>query len=174
MTPVIKNVLPLASTPWRASHCSRRGCGTCIIFVCGCPPWHVNLWRSRFRDDQGILGAQMISQGELPHYARRRSPFSEPLEPRLLLAASIIKDINVVSEPSDPTGFVQAGNLLYFSANDGVTGHELWRTDGTEAGTVLVADLNPGPVSSRPNNLTNVNGRVFFTTRSTDINNSNP
>ena len=35
------------------------------------------------------------------------------------------------------------GILTYFAANDGTTGTELWKTDGTEAGTELVKDINP-------------------------------
>ncbi len=38
-----------------------------------------------------------------------------------------------------------AGGLLYFVANDGVHGFELWRTDGTAAGTFLLKDIFPGP-----------------------------
>ena len=36
-------------------------------------------------------------------------------------------------------------NKLYFFADDGVHGYELWCTDGTEAGTQMVQDINPGP-----------------------------
>jgi len=39
---------------------------------------------------------------------------------------------------------VQAGNIIYFSAFTQTHGRELWRTDGTEAGTFMVADINPG------------------------------
>ena len=33
--------------------------------------------------------------------------------------------------------------MLYFQANDGMNGIELWRSDGTSAGTNLVKDINP-------------------------------
>jgi ELWxxDGT repeat protein len=58
-------------------------------------------------------------------------------------------------------GFVVAGNTLYFRADDGVTGNELWKSNGTEAGTVLVKDINPAG-SSDPDYLAYVGGKVFF------------
>jgi hypothetical protein len=39
----------------------------------------------------------------------------------------------------------------------------LWQSDGTQAGTVLVADINPGSAGSDPFWLTAVNGTLFFT-----------
>jgi ELWxxDGT repeat protein len=44
---------------------------------------------------------------------------------------------------------------LFFSANDGTGERKLWQSDGTAAGTVLVANLIP-------RSLTNVNGTLFF------------
>ena len=37
--------------------------------------------------------------------------------------------------------------FLFFEANDGTSGAELWRSDGTTAGTKRVKDINPGPGS---------------------------
>jgi ELWxxDGT repeat protein len=39
------------------------------------------------------------------------------------------------------------GDTLYFIADDGVSGYELWKSDGTAEGTERVIDLNPGPES---------------------------
>ena len=55
-----------------------------------------------------------------------------------------------------------AGGLLFFLANDGVHGKELWATDGTRAGTYMVEDLWPGSVGSAPFQLQAVGSRVFF------------
>ena len=62
----------------------------------------------------------------------------------------LLKDIMPGSADSSPTPlfehtFVAFNCLVYFAANDGVSGLELWRTDGTEAGTELAVDLIPGP-----------------------------
>ena len=44
-----------------------------------------------------------------------------------------------------PAGmFLASSSALFFVANDGVHGNELWRSDGTSSGTWLVADLAPG------------------------------
>src|SRR5438552_4172979 len=53
----------------------------------------------------------------------------------------------------------------YFSANDGYYGAELWRTDGTASGTVLVRDIYVGPLPSYPGNFVACNGVLFFTAR---------
>ena len=39
---------------------------------------------------------------------------------------------------------------LYFAADNGTQGEELWRTDGTPAGTILFKDINIGPGDSEP------------------------
>ncbi len=45
---------------------------------------------------------------------------------------------------------VLAGSRVYLGANDGVHGHELWATDGSPAGTVMVSDLVSGAGDSNP------------------------
>ena len=52
--------------------------------------------------------------------------------------------------------FTAAGNLVYF--DDGVN-HQLWRTDGTDAGTLLVSDIAN---SSTPSRITLVGSEIYF------------
>src|SRR2546425_8174835 len=87
--------------------------------------------------------------------------------------------VNTVMADSTLTN---VNGTLYFAGDDGTTGPELWKSDGTTAGTVLVKDIYTGSStfnynghyyghfhqhykilnSSRPDNLTNVNGTLFF------------
>jgi ELWxxDGT repeat protein len=55
--------------------------------------------------------------------------------------------------PSSPNGLIQAGNRVFFTAQDGEHGWELWESDGTPRGTRLMWDLNPGGFSSFTDDL---------------------
>jgi ELWxxDGT repeat protein len=61
-----------------------------------------------------------------------------------------------------PGGLANFNGTLFFAATDGVHGLELWKSDGTAAGTTMVADINPGIYHSDPTNLTVVNGTLYF------------
>ena len=65
------------------------------------------------------------------------------------LTPQMVLDINPTG-PSNPAGLVAIGATTYFSADDRVHGQELWKSDGTAAGTMLVNDINPGSASSNP------------------------
>src|SRR5438045_4524324 len=43
-----------------------------------------------------------------------------------------------------------------------MNGPELWKSDGTQAGTVRVKDICPGACGSSPYQLTNLNGTLYF------------
>jgi ELWxxDGT repeat protein len=63
-----------------------------------------------------------------------------------------------------PAQLVAANGKLYFVGNTRATGTELWASDGTPAGTVVVADLAPGPDGSRPSPLRLVGRTLYFGT----------
>ena len=75
----------------------------------------------------------------------------------------LVKDIRTGTNSSSPGDLTNVNGTLFFSANDGMNGEELWKSDGTAAGTTLVKDINVGPDDSAPDDLTNVNGTLFFT-----------
>ncbi len=69
---------------------------------------------------------------------------------------ALIKSFSMVSQ------LTLAGDVIYFNASDPAFGAELWKTDGTAEGTVMVKDINPGTSGSNPLQLTNANGVLFF------------
>jgi ELWxxDGT repeat protein len=96
----------------------------------------------------------------------RSRPILELLENRCLpasgVSAALVADILPGSLGSNPAHYVVLNNTLYFAANDGVHGTELYKSDGTAAGTVLVNDINPGSGDANPTDLTPVGGTLYF------------
>ena len=52
--------------------------------------------------------------------------------------------------------------MLYFVADDFIHGPELWRTDGTSEGTLMVADYNNGSDGSWPWQFNSVGDKLYF------------
>ena len=59
------------------------------------------------------------------------------------------------------------GGVAYFAASDLEGDVELWKSDGTAGGTVLVKDVRIGRGSSMPSSITAADGRIYFLLRST-------
>jgi ELWxxDGT repeat protein len=83
--------------------------------------------------------------------------------------AQMVAEINPTPDPgngdtflmdSSPGGFKVFNGLLYFAANDGVHGRELWSFDGTTARLAL--DINPGPYGSEVSELIVFQGTLYF------------
>jgi ELWxxDGT repeat protein len=81
---------------------------------------------------------------------------------------TLVDDIAAGPAGSDPHDIVYAIGqednttpaqvLVYFSAFDPADGWQLWKSDGTAAGTVMVSDVNPGPDGLRPADITPLSG----------------
>lgn len=73
------------------------------------------------------------------------------------LGTTLVKDINVGSLGSfDVSTTKQLYNLngvLYFVANNGISGKEIWKSDGTPTGTLLLKDAYAGCQSNSPSYL---------------------
>ena len=55
------------------------------------------------------------------------------------------------------------GNALYFDANDRNNRNELWKSDGTASGTVMVKDIAPiGTSASSPQYLIGIGNTLYF------------
>lgn len=78
----------------------------------------------------------------------------------------MLVDINEGSLGSDPAELTVLDGFLYFRASDGKAagdhGSELWRSDGTTAGTEMVKDINDGNQDGNPEELTVVDGLLYF------------
>ena len=81
----------------------------------------------------------------------------------------LLKDINpgskssIVNQVNQPVFVLSdSGRRIWFQANDGIHGNELWETDGTPAGTKMVADINKGGASSLPQGFVLSGGQVYM------------
>ena len=98
--------------------------------------------------------------------AGRRPPRLDALEERVNPADPyLVADVNVLptKEGSSPTTAVDINGTAYFVATDPVHGAELWKSDGTAVGTVMVEDIRPGYLGANVRQLTVANGTLYFT-----------
>ncbi|MEH2435620.1 MAG: ELWxxDGT repeat protein [Nostoc sp.] len=69
-------------------------------------------------------------------------------------------EINSGSGSSNPSNLTVASNILYFTANDGSTDSQVWKSDGTVANTTRLTNINSG--NFNPANLTVFNNKLYF------------
>ncbi|MBM6500536.1 T9SS type A sorting domain-containing protein [Flavobacterium macrobrachii] len=88
----------------------------------------------------------------------------------------LLKDIFVSNnyfDTSGATNFYKVGNIIYFTAKDNTNGLELWKTNGTAAGTEMIKDITPGNNSNSwsPNSFIEFNNQLYFS-KNDEINGS--
>ena len=76
----------------------------------------------------------------------------------------MVDDINSdsISSHSNPSYLIEFNDKLFFAADDGINGTELWTYDIINDTAVLISDLNPGKASSNPQYLTVFNDKLYF------------
>ncbi len=74
----------------------------------------------------------------------------------------LLMDVQPGVGSSEIRGLTAVAGHVFFAADDGVHGRELWMSDGTAAGTHIVFDLVPGAGSSLPEQLLAVNQRLVY------------
>ncbi len=80
-------------------------------------------------------------------------------------AGGLLVDINrrvSGSLGSSPSGFLQAGGLVYFSGMSNDVGRELWVSGASILGARLVTDLRAGKEGSQPKPLAAIGSRLLF------------
>jgi ELWxxDGT repeat protein len=82
-------------------------------------------------------------------------------------APRLVKDIYPGAAGSSPGGLLEFNNTLFFSANDGVAGFELWSSNGSSGGTLLVKDVTIGATGSFPRRFIKAGNQFFFTANRT-------
>ena len=115
------------------------------------------------------MGDLIFYQGTDPTHGKELWAFNHTL-PVSVNNPHMVKDVysganNGIS--GDCEDMLVVNNTLFFRGNDGSNGVELWKSDGTSSGTVMVKDLNSGSGSSNPSDFTTANDKLFFTTATT-------
>lgn len=73
------------------------------------------------------------------------------------------------SVPAHYKNYSVDGNILYFSAFDATNGKELWRTDGTPAGTIMIKDIKAGTGTSQSSGFCKIPSTTLFIAQSVGL-----
>jgi ELWxxDGT repeat protein len=131
----------------------------------------------------GVNEPMMVAAGDLIFFAGSTNVGVELWKTDgTVSGTALVKDIDpgttngyygVYPRSSSPSSLTNVNGTLFFAASDGANGRELWKSDGTTAGTVVVKDLFPGSqqyypyevYSSGPTAFANRNGVLHFLAR---------
>jgi len=110
----------------------------------------------------GTNPQNLIAAGTKLFYSASDASFGNELWVYDGATATRLSDINSGVADASPAQFAVRSNILYFAATSGSTGRELYKSDGTGAGTGIVSDISSGGTSSNPINLYTFGSYVYF------------
>jgi ELWxxDGT repeat protein len=127
------------------------------------------------RGSVGCLAVVLAAMGGCSQ-GGQEAPGPVPVTPQARRSAlavgtpGLVRDLAPTPPPfegdaSHPRDFAQVGTMRFFVASDSLHGGELWKTDGTPEGTVLVVDTNPGVMNGGLGELTAAHGVLYFVVR---------
>lgn len=77
-------------------------------------------------------------------------------------AHNLVKDIQSGGQGSSPNNLIDLNGKLIFTANNLTNGNEVWVSDGTENGTVLLKDILNGSGDSNPKEFILYKNNILF------------
>lgn len=179
---LVKDIYPGAMGSISAYYPSLVNANGTLYFYANYPPNGTELWKSD-GTDAGTVMVKDIGPGTINGISSVYAPAN--VNGTIYFAANdnttgielwksdgteagtvMIKDIRPGSLGSMSLAksplFTNVNGILYFVASDGINGEELWKSDGTDAGTAMVKDIKSGSGNPDIKYLTNVNGILYF------------
>ncbi len=116
------------------------------------------VWNGKlfFTADNGVIGREL--------YVTQGTGVTTTLVKDVFPGISDILDVSNFS--TNQPYFAETTNSLVFTANSPIYGQEMWSTNGTEAGTQLLQDLNALPGSANAHDAIAFNGKIYFSAAS--------
>lgn len=148
------------------------------------PPYGVREPFVQVREGESVLLRGAPSVDDVHAAAALQAPLSSiATEPRvwsLMLAQPLASDSRTRLTALErfrsfdalaASSFVRLGDSILFRGRTDDAGDELWRSDGTAAGTALLKDIFPGATGSEPTHLTvfSADQRAYFAARGPDL-----
>ncbi len=111
----------------------------------------------------GVVGNTIYLQATTPSYLRELWK-SDGTEAGTVLVKDIYPGVSGSGTPGNYASFKSftAGNYFFFQATTTSTGIELWKTDGTETGTSMIQDLQPGATGTNPSFFIQLGSSILF------------
>lgn len=110
----------------------------------------------------GVHGQRLVLAADDGSGAGQEPWISDGTSTGTKLLRDIAISTSQFGNSSFPSGFASDGKAFYFSAQNEMWGAELWRSDGTTAGTTLVRDIAPGRLAGRPASIVHDGQRLLF------------